>query len=282
MLTADHGCDPSDVSTDHTREHVPLLVCRAQRAPRHGPGRAGDRSRTWARRWPTTSDLPPLCRRHARSWAASRPKGPPRQVLDNASERARIERLSARPMLLINVSKIPPEGQSIDTRPSTREKSISRARTASRLKGGQAPLPSSSGATTRHVHVRGRLAAEVGLAVRPLPGAVRAGASSRSWTSSTCRTRPARNRKRRTRSSCPTGTWWSRTTSGDRLDLGDVIREQLFLAVPLSRLCREDCQGLCPTLRRQPQPDSSAPARPREPSLSPFAALRGKLDGSEP
>ena len=22
----DHGCDPSDASTDHTREHVPLLV----------------------------------------------------------------------------------------------------------------------------------------------------------------------------------------------------------------------------------------------------------------
>jgi len=27
IFTADHGCDPSDVSTDHTREHVPLLVC---------------------------------------------------------------------------------------------------------------------------------------------------------------------------------------------------------------------------------------------------------------
>lgn len=26
VLTADHGCDPSDVSTDHTRENVPLLV----------------------------------------------------------------------------------------------------------------------------------------------------------------------------------------------------------------------------------------------------------------
>jgi phosphopentomutase len=26
LLTADHGCDPSDISTDHTREHVPLLV----------------------------------------------------------------------------------------------------------------------------------------------------------------------------------------------------------------------------------------------------------------
>ena len=26
VLTADHGCDPSDTSTDHTREHVPLVV----------------------------------------------------------------------------------------------------------------------------------------------------------------------------------------------------------------------------------------------------------------
>ena len=26
IITADHGCDPSDVSTDHTREYVPLLV----------------------------------------------------------------------------------------------------------------------------------------------------------------------------------------------------------------------------------------------------------------
>jgi len=35
VLTADHGCDPSDVSTDHTRENVPLLV-RGRRVP---PGR---------------------------------------------------------------------------------------------------------------------------------------------------------------------------------------------------------------------------------------------------
>ena len=27
MITADHGCDPGDVSTDHTREYVPLLMC---------------------------------------------------------------------------------------------------------------------------------------------------------------------------------------------------------------------------------------------------------------
>ena len=27
MITADHGNDPTDVSTDHTRERVPILVC---------------------------------------------------------------------------------------------------------------------------------------------------------------------------------------------------------------------------------------------------------------
>jgi len=26
LMTADHGCDPADLSTDHTREHVPLLA----------------------------------------------------------------------------------------------------------------------------------------------------------------------------------------------------------------------------------------------------------------
>lgn len=26
MITADHGCDPGDVSTDHTREYIPLIV----------------------------------------------------------------------------------------------------------------------------------------------------------------------------------------------------------------------------------------------------------------
>ncbi|MBN2644355.1 MAG: phosphopentomutase [Desulfuromonadaceae bacterium] len=28
IITADHGCDPTMPGTDHTREHVPLIVCR--------------------------------------------------------------------------------------------------------------------------------------------------------------------------------------------------------------------------------------------------------------
>ena len=32
----------------------------------------------------------------------------------------------------------------------------------------------------------------------------------------------------------------------DEIDLGELIREQLYLALPMKPLCREDCQGLCP------------------------------------
>jgi uncharacterized protein len=32
----------------------------------------------------------------------------------------------------------------------------------------------------------------------------------------------------------------------DQIDLGEVIREQCYLALPMKPLCKEDCQGLCP------------------------------------
>jgi phosphopentomutase len=36
IITADHGCDPTDISTDHTREFIPVLACPVGR----GGGRA--------------------------------------------------------------------------------------------------------------------------------------------------------------------------------------------------------------------------------------------------
>lgn len=33
---------------------------------------------------------------------------------------------------------------------------------------------------------------------------------------------------------------------GETLDLDDVAREQILLALPMRRLCREECKGLCP------------------------------------
>jgi uncharacterized protein len=34
---------------------------------------------------------------------------------------------------------------------------------------------------------------------------------------------------------------------GEGIELDDLVREELLLAVPVNVLCREDCKGLCPT-----------------------------------
>jgi uncharacterized protein len=34
---------------------------------------------------------------------------------------------------------------------------------------------------------------------------------------------------------------------GAGLELEEILREQVLLALPMQRVCREDCQGLCPT-----------------------------------
>ena len=33
----------------------------------------------------------------------------------------------------------------------------------------------------------------------------------------------------------------------DTIDLGHLMREQMYLALPMKPLCRDDCRGLCPT-----------------------------------
>jgi uncharacterized protein len=33
----------------------------------------------------------------------------------------------------------------------------------------------------------------------------------------------------------------------DEIDLAQLIRERLFLSIPMKPLCREDCRGLCPS-----------------------------------
>ena len=36
----------------------------------------------------------------------------------------------------------------------------------------------------------------------------------------------------------------------ETIDLGEMIREQFYLALPMKPLCRDDCQGLCPSAGR--------------------------------
>jgi uncharacterized protein len=33
---------------------------------------------------------------------------------------------------------------------------------------------------------------------------------------------------------------------GDGIELSDVLREEILLLLPMQRVCREDCKGICP------------------------------------
>lgn len=60
--------------------------------------------------------------------------------------------------------------------------------------------------------------------------------------------------------------------TGDRLDLAEMLREQVILATPMQPLCREDCSGLCPVCGRD---WNEGPCGcPEERPESPFSALK--------
>jgi uncharacterized protein len=66
---------------------------------------------------------------------------------------------------------------------------------------------------------------------------------------------------------------------GDQLDLADVVREQVFLSLPLKRLCGEDCRGLCPTCGKNLNEGACGcppPEAPEDPRFSPLRKLFDK------
>jgi len=61
------------------------------------------------------------------------------------------------------------------------------------------------------------------------------------------------------------------------LDLGEIIREQFFLALPMKPLCRGDCQGLCPVCGVNRNRDScTCRAEWIDPRLEPLRQLRSE------
>ena len=40
---------------------------------------------------------------------------------------------------------------------------------------------------------------------------------------------------------------WVQLVEGSEVDLKDIVREQIYLSLPMKSLCREDCSGLCPS-----------------------------------
>jgi uncharacterized protein len=64
----------------------------------------------------------------------------------------------------------------------------------------------------------------------------------------------------------------------DRLDLGEVLREQVLLALPLKPLCREDCRGLCPRCGRNRNVSPCGCPPEEEPGDSRLEPLRRLTD----
>lgn len=65
-------------------------------------------------------------------------------------------------------------------------------------------------------------------------------------------------------------------TEDDRLDLSELVREDVLLDLPTKYLCREDCRGLCPKCGRNlNEGDCGCDRREIDPRL---AALAGLLE----
>jgi uncharacterized protein len=64
---------------------------------------------------------------------------------------------------------------------------------------------------------------------------------------------------------------------GPQIDLAEMVREQLHLGLPMKRLCREDCRGLCPRCgTNRNQSDCACPAEEPDPRLASLGKLFGR------
>lgn len=68
-------------------------------------------------------------------------------------------------------------------------------------------------------------------------------------------------------------------SSNHTIDLTEALRQHLLLAVEIIPVCREDCQGLCPTCGVNRNLETCSCPPPAEPS--PFAALQGLLSETQ-
>ena len=146
-------------------------------------------------------------------------------------------------MLLIHVSKIPPEGLSIETPLGAGDVHLD-GEEGFALKGGTLRCRVERGDDDT-IHVRGRLQAEVALSCgRCLEGF--ALSLDQELDLFYLPHEAGQDQEEEDEVELSDRDVVVAYYEGDRLDLGDVIREQVFLSVPLTRLCREDCRGLCP------------------------------------
>jgi uncharacterized protein len=67
----------------------------------------------------------------------------------------------------------------------------------------------------------------------------------------------------------------------DELDIDQLIRDQLELALPVRMLCREDCRGLCPQCGADLNVETCQCPAPVDPRWQALAELKNKLEESD-
>lgn len=147
-------------------------------------------------------------------------------------------------MLLIEVAKIPPEGTDVATELAPGEVHVEGERSFTLRPGGAVDCHVERG-DDRSIHVRGRLQAtldlECGRCLAAFSLPVNQELDLFYLPHSPEDEREAEDEVELSDRDVVVAYY-----AGDTLDLGDVLREQLFLSLPLRRVCREDCAGLCP------------------------------------
>ena len=69
------------------------------------------------------------------------------------------------------------------------------------------------------------------------------------------------------------------------IDIGEVVREELMLALPLTPLCRDDCKGVEPErfITEDDEPEDEEPAAPAiDPRWAALSDLKFDEDKTEP
>jgi len=70
---------------------------------------------------------------------------------------------------------------------------------------------------------------------------------------------------------------------GEAIDLGQMLREQFYLVLPMKPLCRLDCRGICPVCgANRNTVECGCEAKWEDPRLAPLKGLRGHPDDREP
>ena len=64
---------------------------------------------------------------------------------------------------------------------------------------------------------------------------------------------------------------------GNEVDIGPEVRDQILLALPIARLCRETCAGLCAVCGGNRNQVSCNCVAEQAQSRTPLAAVLGKL-----